>query len=62
MIRFNSPAATTATLVPPSRRRPQRITVTIAWQTHQRLQERSDDEGRSLSNLAAHILERGINA
>ncbi len=39
------------------RRRPQRITVTTHWQLHQRLQQRADEEGRSLSNLVAHLLE-----
>jgi hypothetical protein len=51
-----------ASPVPPCRHSPQRITVTISWQTHQRLISRSDDEGRSLSNLAAHLLERSINS
>jgi hypothetical protein len=46
--------------VPPSRRSPQRITITITWATHQRLIQRSDDEGRSLSNLAAHLLETSL--
>jgi hypothetical protein len=62
MTRFNSPQATVATLVPPSRRTPQRITITLAWQTYQQLLDRSDNEGRSLSNLAAHLLERGVAA
>jgi hypothetical protein len=60
MTAFNCPATTAATLVPPSRRSPQRITITITWQTHQQLLSRSDDEGRSLSNLAAHLLETGL--
>lgn len=60
MTRFNSPAAPIATLVPPSRRSPQRITITVNWQTHQQLVVRSGNEGRSLSNLAAHLLERGV--
>ena len=29
------------------------------WQTYQRLLKRSGCEGRSISNLCAHILERG---
>lgn len=57
----NSPAATIAT-VPPHLRTPQRVTITLAWRTHQQLLARSDDEGRSLSNLAAHIIERGLAA
>jgi type II secretory pathway component PulK len=39
-------------------RTPQRISVTISWQLHQRLLQRSDAEGRSLSNLAAFLLEK----
>jgi hypothetical protein len=29
------------------------------WQTHQRLLKRSGYEGRSISNLCAHLLEMG---
>ena len=39
------------------RRRPQRITATIPWGLLQRLQDRADIEGRSLSNLVSHLLE-----
>lgn len=39
------------------RRRPTRATVTLSWILHQRLQRRADEEGRSLSNLIAHLLE-----
>ena len=38
-------------------RKPQRITFTACWQLQQHLQERADREGRSLSNLIAHLLE-----
>jgi hypothetical protein len=38
-------------------RKPQRVTSTLSWQLHQRLQERADEEGRSLSNLICHLLE-----
>jgi hypothetical protein len=38
-------------------RTPQRVSITLSWQLHQRLLDRSDLEGRSLSNLAAHLLE-----
>ena len=37
--------------------KPQRATITVNWQLHQRLLERADAEGRSLSNLMAHLLE-----
>ena len=38
-------------------RKPQRVTATLSWQLHQRLQERADYESRSLSNLVCHLLE-----
>ena len=41
-------------------RSPQRISITIPWETHRRLTERSDEEGRSTSNLASSLLERGL--
>lgn len=46
----------------PLQRKPQRITVTISWILYQRLLRRSDQEGRSLSNLAAHLLEKELPA
>jgi hypothetical protein len=39
------------------RRKPQRMTITVSWAVLDKLQRRSDAEGRSLSNLAAHLLE-----
>jgi hypothetical protein len=39
------------------RRKPVRITVTIAWETHRKLLERSAKDGRSLSNLVAFLLD-----
>jgi hypothetical protein len=45
--------------VPPS---PRRITVTISSTLHQELVERSDREGRSLSNLVAFLLETTLSA
>ena len=43
------------------RRRPQRISATLSWTLHQRLQQRADYEGRSLSNLICHLLEGASN-
>ncbi|MFM7314891.1 MAG: ribbon-helix-helix domain-containing protein [Cyanobium sp.] len=40
-------------------RSPQRLSVTLSHHLHQVLQERSDYEGRSMSNLAAFLLEQG---
>jgi hypothetical protein len=54
----SSPAARLELL----RRKPQRICSTISWQVHQRLQERADLEGRSLSGLVAYLLERSTAA
>jgi hypothetical protein len=44
----------------PSFKHPQRISVTVAWHVLQALQRRADDEGRSVSNLAAFELERSL--
>jgi hypothetical protein len=52
---LSSPAATRpADLLS---RKPQRITITVPWALRERLQSRADEEGRSLSNLLAHLLE-----
>jgi hypothetical protein len=40
-------------------RKPQRITITVSWRLYQ--QSCSDQEGRSLSNLACHWLELQSN-
>lgn len=42
------------------RRKPQRISITISQSTYERLVGRSDLEGRSVSNLAAYLLENGL--
>ena len=39
---------------------PQRITITIPYNTYEHLMKRSNEEGRSLSNLAAYLLETAI--
>ena len=41
-------------------RSPQRISITLSYGTYQKLIERSDLEGRSLSNLSAFLLESAI--
>jgi hypothetical protein len=41
-------------------RKPKRITVTVPDQIYQTLLERSTREGRSISNLAAYLLERAV--
>lgn len=62
MASLNSNKTTTASVVPTYARHPQRISITLNWRLHQSLLERSDHEGRSLSNLAAHLLEVSCNA
>ena len=42
-------------------RSPKRVTITLPCSTLEMLVKRSNEEGRSLSNLAAFILEQGIN-
>jgi hypothetical protein len=42
-------------------RSPKRITITVAYGTKQKLLDRSDREGRSLSNLAAFLIESTLN-
>jgi hypothetical protein len=57
MTTLNSGYSTRASGVQLISRHPQRISITISWALHQRLMTKSDWEGRSLSNLAAHLLE-----
>ena len=39
-------------------RKPQRVTVTLPWMLRDALRRRAAEEGRSLSNLIAYLLER----
>jgi len=41
-------------------RRPQRLTITVSHSVAQHLIEQSNDQGRSISNLAAYLLERAL--
>lgn len=41
-------------------RSPRRVTVTLPLHTYEQLQQRCDCEGRSLSNLAAFLLEMAL--
>lgn len=42
-------------------RKPTRVTITIPWSLRQTLDQRSDKEGRSLSNLIAYLLEASLS-
>jgi len=57
---FSQPQRAAGAAVPASelmRRHPQRISTTVNWGLHQRLQDQADLDGRSLSNLIVHLLE-----
>ncbi len=43
-----------------AKRKPQRVSITINPATLEALQNRADSEGRSLSNLAAFLLEAAM--
>ena len=60
MTAFSQPQAGSQAFVPAlelSRRKPQRVTATLPWHLVHMLEERASYEGRSLSNLIAHLLE-----
>lgn len=42
-------------------RKPKRVTITIPHATYLELERRSDEQGRSLSNLSAYLLECAVN-
>lgn len=41
-------------------RQPRRISITLSYNVHEALIKRSDEEGRSVSNLCAFLLEDGL--
>jgi hypothetical protein len=43
-------------------RRPKRITITVSYAVAEHLFTMSDEQGRSTSNLAAHLLEVALEA
>jgi hypothetical protein len=49
-----------APMVQPAFRSPRRVTITLPFATFEELQGRADGEGRSLSNLAAFLLESAL--
>lgn len=48
-------------MVTPLFRKPQRISITLPYQAYCDLVERSSREGRSISNLAAFLVEAGLS-
>jgi hypothetical protein len=61
---MNRPTHDQHSLIPMGRafRSPKRLTITLPFGTYQRLLDRSDHEGRSLSNLAAFLLETATSS
>jgi hypothetical protein len=60
MTSFSQPQRAAGAAVPASelaRRKPSRISATLPWHLVHRLEELAAYEGRSLSNLIAHLLE-----
>lgn len=41
-------------------RKPQRLTITIPYHSFNRIESLADEQGRSLSNLCAYLLERAL--
>ena len=54
------PMASSTAALDRLKRSPQRVSVTLNAAIHQRLIHRADDEGRSLSNLIAFLLETAM--
>ena len=54
------PPAGRGTDVPPGLRKPRRITITIPEIIYCQLLEFSNSQGRSISNLAAYLLEHSV--
>jgi hypothetical protein len=42
-------------------RKPVRVTITLPHNIYMYLKKRSDEEGRSLSNLAAFLIEKSLD-
>jgi hypothetical protein len=55
-----TPSPTTPSTTPAnySTRKPQRVTITVPYRVYEALVQESDDQGRSLSNLASVWLEQ----
>jgi len=50
------------TKISPLHRSPRRVTITVPYALYAELQARSDQQGRSLSNLAAFLLETAVSS
>lgn len=59
---LSSPSPQAHSLLAPAFRSPRGVTITLPFATYQDLLQRADGEGRSLSNLAAFLLESSLQA
>lgn len=57
---YSAPYLPAGALLPPAFRTPRRVTITLPFATYQDLLQRADGTGRSLSNLAAFLLESSL--
>jgi hypothetical protein len=48
--------------IAPMNRSPRRVTITVPYALYSELLARSDQQGRSLSNLAAFLLEAALSS
>jgi hypothetical protein len=41
-------------------RKPKRLTITVSYMTFERVQQLATEQGRSASNLACYLIEKGL--
>ena len=56
-----SPTTMTLDRIPPAKRNSYRISVTIPFTVYSFIVEQSSEQGRSISNLIAYLLERQVD-
>ena len=61
-ISYMQAPAVSRTKIAPMHRSPRRVTITVPYALYCELLARSDQQGRSLSNLAAFLLEAAISS
>jgi hypothetical protein len=57
---FYNPGIANPETCPKAFRKSARITITICYSTYAALEQKSSEQGRSISNLAAYLLENGL--
>ena len=41
-------------------KKPQRMTITVPWSTFERIEKHATEQGRSMSNFSAYLIERAL--